>query len=166
MDMVSEAINLVQRYQKGDSFRYYVKERVIIVAPLLLVCLVISIALCLGVVAFLDKGAFRAFIAVLLMPVVLLGSLAVQAYLVFSWLELRALKPMVAQGAAPGAKGRLDVLRMRLGKPPPIPWVAVAVFLLLPFVLLVLASVKIAAVVVLLAILTPVVYTHFEAKTF
>ncbi|HYR34787.1 MAG TPA: hypothetical protein VEQ87_10890 [Burkholderiales bacterium] len=165
MDIVSEAVNLAQRYQKGDAFRHHVEARIGLVLGVLLLCIGFSIALSLGVVALLDKSALRAFLGVLLMPIVLIGSLAVQAYLFFSWLELRALKPMLAHGARPTAKPRvrwLARLLRRLGKPPSVPWIAAAVFLLLPYLALVLVSLKVAVFVLVLAILTPVGYVHLD----
>jgi hypothetical protein len=163
MDIFSEAGNLVRRYEKGDAFRHHVHERKPLVVGVFAALVVISIALSLGLLAHLEKGGLLAFLALVLTPIVLIGSLAMQAYLFFSWLELRALKPMLAPGAAPVASGTwLARLRSRLGKAPPIPWIPVAVLLLLPFLVLLLASLKIAALVLVLAALTPVAYAHFD----
>ena len=162
MDIVSEAVNLVQRYQKGDAFRRHVEERQALVGVVILLFLAFSIALSLGTVAALDKTALRGFLGVVLMPIVLIGSLTAQAYLFFSWLELRALKPMLAHGSETLRSSRLADLRARLGKAPPIPWVTVAVLLVLPLLFLAMASVKIAALILVLAILTPIGYAHFD----
>jgi hypothetical protein len=165
MDIVSEAVNLAQRYQKGDAFRQHVEARMPLVLPVLVVALAISVALSLGVVALLDKSALRAFLGVLLMPIVLISSFFVQGYVFFSWLELRALKPMLAHGAAPRPKARLPwlaKLQTRLGKPPSVPWIVAGVFLVLPFLVLALVSLKVAMAVLVLAVLTPVAYAHFD----
>jgi hypothetical protein len=165
MDIVSEAVNLAQRYQKGDAFRHHVEARMGLVLGVLLLCVGYSIALSLGMVALMDKSALRAFFGVLLMPILLIGSLTVQAYLFFSWLELRALKPMLAHGPHAKAKPRvrwLAKLRARLGRPPSVPWMAVAVFLFLPLFALAVVSLKVATLVVVFAVLTPVAYVHLD----
>jgi hypothetical protein len=70
---------------------------------------------------------------------------------------------MLAHGAAPaGGPPWLAKLRSRLGKAPPMPWIPVAVLLLLPLLLLAVASLKTAAAVVVLAIGLPIAYTHFD----
>src|SRR2546421_7852018 len=123
MDIVSEAVNLVQRYQKGDAFRHHVEARSLQIAAVVVVFLGFSIALSLGAVGLIAKGGIRGFLGVLLMPIVLIGSLVVQIYVFFAWLELRALQPMLHAN-----------LPAKLGNVPPLPWTALAVFILLPFV--------------------------------
>src|SRR2546430_13325447 len=63
-----------------------------------------------------------------------------------SWLELRALEPMLAHHATPARGTWLARLRSRLGKPPPMPWIAATLLVLAPFLLLALASPKAAFV--------------------
>lgn len=163
MDIFNEALNLVRRYEKGDAFRNHVRDRMNLVAPVLAVCVVESLALCIGIMGQMDHGGFRAFLAVVALPIVLIGSALLQVYIFFSWLELRALRPMVAHGAAPaGGPPWLARLRSQLGKPPPMPWIPVAVLLLLPLLLLASASLTIALLVVALAIATPLVYAHLD----
>ena len=163
MDIFNEALNLVRRYEKGDAFRHHVQERMNLVAPVMAVCVVISLALSVGVMAQMDHGGLRAFLAVVALPVVLIGSALLQVYLFFSWLELRALQPMLAHGAtAAGGPAWLARLRSKLGKPPPIPWIPVAVLLLFPLLLLGAASLKIAVLAVILAIAAPIAYAHLD----
>ena len=153
----------MRRYEKGDAFRNHVQERMNLVAPVLAVCVVVSLALCVGVLGQMDHGGLRAFLAVIALPIVLIGSALLQIYLFFSWLELRALRPMLAHGAAPaGGPPWLAKLRAQLGKPPQVPWVPVGVILLVPLLLLVMTSWKIALLVVVLAIATPVAYAHLD----
>ncbi len=148
MDLLNEAINLVRRYEKGDAFRGHVRDRLNLVVPVVVLCAVVSLCLGLGLLGTIDHAGFGAFLAIAALPIVLIGSALLQLYLFFSWLELRALRPMLARGS--------------LGKAPPIPWIPVALLLVLPFVLLALASLKTAAVVLLLAIATPFAYAHFD----
>lgn len=162
MDIFSEARNLAQRYEKGDAFRRHVEARLALVLPVLLLFVACSIALGLGVVALMGTSALRTFLGVLLMPLILIGSLFLQIYVFFSWIELRALEPMLAHHSAGGRHTWLTKLRSRLGKPPAVPWVPTVLFLLVPFVLLVLASLKIASLVLAAAILLPLVYAHLD----
>jgi len=152
MDIFNEALNLVRRYEKGEAFRGNVNERMSLVAPAIAVCVVISIALCIGVIAQMDHGGLRAFLAVVALPIVLIGSALLQVYILFSWLELRALQPMRAPAG----------LRSRLGKPPPMPWISTGVLLFLPLLLLATTTLKIALLVVLLAIATPIAYAYLD----
>ena len=163
MDILTEVRNLVQRYQKGDAFRQYVQARLALILPLLALFLGLSIALGLGLFAVMGTSGFGVFLAMVLVPFVLLGSFALQAFVFFSWLELRALEPMLAHKHAPVRRTWVSKLRTRLGKPPPIPWIAAAVLLLIPFVLLALASLKAASLVLAAAVLTPVVYALLDA---
>jgi hypothetical protein len=163
MDIFNEALNLVRRYEKGDAFRNHVNDRKSLVAPVLAACGVISLALSLGVMAQMDHGGLRAFLAVVALPIVLIGSALLQIYIFFSWLELRALRPMLSHDA-PSAGGPpwLAKLRSRLGKPPPMPWISIAVLLVLPLALLSMASPKIAALVIVLGVATPIAYAHLD----
>ena len=162
MDLFTEARNLVERYKKGDAFRQHVHARLDRVLPVLGLFIAFSIALSLGVIALMEKGALLGFLAILLTPLVLVGSLALQVYVFFAWLELRALRPMLAHGAQPAGRSWLSKLQASLGKAPPVPWIETAVLVFLPFLLLALASWKIAALVLVLAVLTPVVYVQLD----
>jgi hypothetical protein len=125
---------------------------------------IISIALGLGLFAVMGTSGFGVFLAMVLVPFVLLGSFALQAYVFFAWLEMRALAPMLAHKGAPVRRTRLARLRARLGKPPPIPWITVAVLLLVPFLLLALASLKVASLVLATAVLTPVAFALLDSR--
>jgi hypothetical protein len=161
MDFFTEARNLVQRYEKGDAFRHHVHARLNLILPVLGLFVALSIALSLGTIAAMEKRSFFLFLVVALAPVILIGSFALQAYVFFAWIELRALRPMLAHGPAAGGNW-LSKLQARLGKPPPIPWISAAALVLTPFLLLLLASWKLAALVLVLAALTPVFYAHLD----
>jgi hypothetical protein len=162
MDIFTEARNLVQRYEKGDAFRLYMQKRwPLIIAPLLLF-LAFSLAAGLGLMGLAGTSKFLGFLAILVAPVIIVGSLFVQVYVFFSWLELRATGRMAHHDPRPAKAGWLWELQSRLGKPPPVPWLPVTVFVVAPFVLLALASVKAASVLLALAILMPVVYSFVD----
>src|SRR3954469_7669370 len=155
MDILTEARNLAQRYAKGDAFRRYVRDRAAIVVPALAIFAAISIALGLGLFGVMGTHHLGVLLAMVLLPFVLFGSFALQAYVFFAWLELRAFAPAPPPGAA---------LRERLGKPPPIPWVSCAILVFIPFLALALASLKAALLVLVIALLIPPVYTLLEPR--
>jgi len=163
MDIFTEARNLAERYKKGDSFRLHVRERQGLVLLVLAVFLGISIALGLGLFPMMGTHRLGVLLAMVLLPVVLLTSFALQAYVFFAWLELRALEPMLPHRAAPAGGTWLARLRLRLGKPPPIPWIAAGVLLFVPLLVLASASLKAALLVVAAAILTPIAYTLLDS---
>ena len=166
MDIFSEARNLIERYQKGEALRLYLQRRWPFLIPPLLLFLAFGVASSIALIEVIGThSSLLAFLAVLLAPFILIGSLFVQVYVFFSWLEVRALEHMSAHRTRPAKGARafsLSNLRSRLGKPPPIPWIPAAVFVLAPFVLLVFASVKVAAVLLALAILTPILFSLLD----
>ncbi len=155
MDVFTEARNLAQRYAKGDAFRRYVHARAALVLPTLALFAAISIALGLGFFGVMGTHSFGVLLAMVLLPFVLFGSFALLAFVFFAWLELRALAPMLPPGAG---------LRLRLGKPPAIPWIPAAFLVFLPFLVLVLASLKAASLVLVVALLIPILYTLLESR--
>jgi hypothetical protein len=155
MDVLTEARNLAARYAKGEGFRRYVRHRAALVLPTLALFVGISVALGLGLFGVMGTHQFGVLLAMVLLPFVLFGSFALQAFVFFAWLELRALAPMPPPEAS---------LRQRLGKPPPIPWISCAILVLIPFLLLALASLKAASLVLMLALLVPLVYTILEPR--
>jgi len=155
MDLLTEARNLSQRYAKGDVFRRYVRDRAALVLPTLALFIAISVALGLGLFGVMGTHHLGVLLAVVLLPFVLFGSFALQAYVFFAWLELRALAPALPPGAA---------LRVRLGKAPQMPWVSCAILVFAPFLMLMLASLKAAALVLVVAVLIPIAYTLLEPR--
>src|ERR1700682_884168 len=165
LDIFREARNLIERYQKGDAFRLYLRRQLPLVIPPLLLFVAFSVAGSGSVIDLVGTSRLLSFLAVLLAPFLLIGSLFVQLYVFFSWLEVRALQHMSARRARPAKGARsfsLSSLRSRLGKPPPIPWIPAAVFVLVPFVLLALASVTVAALLLALAILIPLLFAFLD----
>ncbi len=155
MDLLTEARNLAQRYAKGDAFRRYVRERAALVLPTLAIFVAISVALGLGLFGVMGTHHLGVLLAMVLLPFVLFGSFALQAYVFFAWLELRALAPMLPPEAD---------LRLRLGKPPAIPWLSCAILVFAPFLALALASLKAALLVLVVALLIPILYTLLESR--
>ena len=131
------------------------RERGALVLPTLGLFVAISIALGLGLFGVMGTHHLGVLLAMVLLPFVLFGSFALQAYVFLAWLELRALGPALPPGTA---------LRERLGKAPSIPWVLCAILVFAPFVALMFASVKAASLVLVVAVLIPIVYTLLEPR--
>src|SRR5215213_7879483 len=92
MDILTETQNLSQRFQHGGAFKHYLRERLILVVPALVIFLAFSVATAAGTVIYLGgTRSFLVLVGMLLAPVVLLSTLFVQIFIFFQWLENRAI---------------------------------------------------------------------------
>ena len=167
IETLKQARNLADRFQAGDGFRLYVLDRMGLVIPAVLVILVISVSCAVGIVVFLANAhPLLALPAILLVPVVLFGSLFVQLYVFFAWLEGRALARALGRRRklAPGALATwfLKKFGLDMGPFPPVPWILSAVVLFAPLTMLAFFSLGIALLVIVLAIMMPILYVRFE----
>lgn len=167
LQALDEAMKLLQRYDKGQGFQRYVKSRMELVVPVALLMIATSIAFASATIVLAGPRIWLALPAMVLAPFILLGSLLVQAYLFFSWLENRAMAK--ALGHATAAPGPLAAwvrknLRAELGAPPPVPWEFVAIFLAVPLVILLAVSWKVAAALVLAQLAAPVVFARLDRQ--
>ena len=143
MDILTEAPNLVRRYRHGDAFRHYIRERRALVAAALVIFSSLSLATTSGMVVYIGgTNALVVLVCLLLAPFVLIGSVLVQAYIFFSWLERRAL----------GSSRPLDV-----------PWALAFLFVAVPFFVLALLSLKLACTLLVIAVFTPVAYALIDS---
>jgi hypothetical protein len=119
MGFFTDAANLYARYKQSEVLRRHVDKRVAIVIAVAAVLLLASASISVGTALYLGGRSTAMVLAGLVAaPFVLLGSLAVQLYVFFSWLEARAL----AEIARPRAKMA------------PIPIAPAVIFVLLPFI--------------------------------
>jgi hypothetical protein len=138
LETIQEAANLYNRYQSGDGFRAYLRPRMNMVYAMLALFVIAAVVLTAGtVVALAGARALLMLLVLLLAPFVLIGSLFVQGYVFFAWLENRA----IAEGLkhrigpeGPAARWLRKNLKADLGKLPAVPWIFAAVFLFLPLV--------------------------------
>ena len=189
MDIRVEAPNLLRRYQEGDAFRRYVQRRTPLIVAALIILLTISLATTAGMVVYFgDIHTLRVLACLVAAPFVLAGSLFVQGFVFFSWLEQRAIDRVAGRKPRPWRE-----------QIPPIPWLLalLAVSIGLPFfvvsttgpliqkwfagahsardpyflyaasntgsmLVLALLSPKLAALLLLMAILTPVAYAFLD----
>ena len=149
-DSLVEARNLAVRFQKGTAFRAYVRERLPLVVPALVVFAVLVMASVAATTALLARSySLLVLPAFLLAPFLLVGSSCVAAYLFFAWLEVRALRRSLTHAPQAGAFPR-------------VPWALVAVFLGLPLLALVIAWWKVGLPLAALGVATPFVFAHFD----
>lgn len=152
MDLLHDAPNLVHRYKHGDAFRHYVRRHVPLIIAALIVFLTVSTATTAAMVVFFGgTNGFVVIACLVLAPVVLIGSLFVQLYVFFSWLERRAVDRV--SGRPP------CTIQEHL---PEVPWVLASAFLVLPFFILALVSIKVAATLLVVVILTPVAFSLLD----
>lgn len=151
----NEARSLVARFQEATGFRQYVASRMVFVVPAGVLFLLIGIACASGTVIFLaDLHSLLALPGLLLAPFVLIGSLFVQFYVFFAWLEGRALERALRRRK----KAPFD-----FGELPSVPWAFAAIFLLVPLATLATVSATAALVLVGLVVLTLVLIARFDA---
>lgn len=152
----ADARDLAARFQNSLGFQEYLRLRMILLVPAGFVYLLISVACAAAIVIFLaERHSLLALPGLILAPVILVGSLFVQAYVFFSWLEDRALAR---------ALGRRGFVRwgIDMGKVPPVPWVMAAVFVLVPLGILAALAMPAALVLVVLGFAVPVLFARLD----
>lgn len=150
IDSLVEARNLAVRFQKVNAFRGYVRDRLHLVAPALLVFAALVTAGAAATISWL-AGAHSMLVlpAFILAPFLLTGGYAVAAYLFFSWMETRALRRSLRHDIDPDAL-------------PPIPWVLVGVFLGVPLLVLATFWWKLGLPLIVLSAATPFVLARLD----
>jgi hypothetical protein len=166
MDIFVEAPSLLRRYQKGDAFRRYVDDRAMVILPVAFVFLVFSLATTAGAVVSLGgTHSFLVLLMLILAPFLILGGLAVQLFVFFSWLESRAIAQTLAR-MKKAPRRRFDfswpALRKAAAGFPPVPWLAAAIFVALPLLLLGRLSPGAAILVAFFALAAPLAYSFFD----
>jgi hypothetical protein len=152
MDILHEAPNLLERYRHGDTFRRYVHRHAPVVLGVLVVFFAVSTASTAAVVVFFGGTSELLVLACLLLaPFLLAGSLIVQIFVFFSWVERRAIDR--ASGRRP------CTIQEHL---PQVPWTLAAIFLAAPFFVLALVAIKVAATLLVVFILTPVAWSLLD----
>lgn len=164
---LSEAVNLVHRFREGKAFRLYVQNRLRIVVPAVLLMVAIAVASAAAFMVYTTGiSGWLVLPAIFLMPVVLIGSLFVQTYVFFSWLENRAISRALGRGTK-SPHGVLAVwlsrnLGVDIGPAPAIPWVLVALFFIAPLAMMATFAAGFALALMGLAILLPIAYAKLD----
>ena len=163
---LEDATALAGRYREVDAFRYYIGRRVHLVIPALLLIAVTAIACGMApVMALVGVRAVSALAGLLLAPVVLIGSLFVLGLVFFSWLEERSLVRTLGRRRAREPKA-LRWIRKKLGadlgRAPRVPWLLAAVFVALPFAMLLNLVPVIAAILLALLVAAPLTFARLD----
>ena len=167
LQTLEDAMKLLQRYDKVEGFHRYVKSRLALVAPMALLMLATGIAFASATIVLAGPRIWLALPSMIVAPLLLLGSVFMQAYLFFSWLENRAMAQALGHPAAPpGRIGRWVAknLRAELGAPPRVPWDLAAVFLALPLAILAAVSWQIALALVALYVAAVIAYARLDHR--
>ena len=163
---VEDALALAARFRDVEGLRRHAVQR----KPLLQgACAALALlGLGCGAGVFLFLTGLRTWLtlpALLFAPLVALGSLAVLFYVFFSWIEARALAQALGHRTAPASRIETWLrrkLRADLRARPQVPWLSAAVLVLLPLVLMALAAPLGAALLVIIAAATPILYARFD----
>ena len=161
-----DAKRLLYRFREVDSLSLYVRRNKWLVTFAILVILLTSLASLLGIFSLLpDMHWFFVLPLLVLLPVFLAGSLFVQMFVFFSWIEGRSLARVVRrrrEPRGPVAKWLLRKLGLDMSPFPPVPWILAVVFLFLPLGLLLHVWPLAALAVILLGGAMPVLYARFD----
>ena len=162
-----DAKRLLYRFREVDSLSFYVRRNKWLVTLAILVILLTSLASLLGIFSLLpDMHWFFVLPLLVLLPIFLAGSLFVQMFVFFSWIEGRSLARVVRRGRklprGPVAKWLLRKIGLDMSPFPPVPWMLAVVFLFLPLGLLLHVWPLAALVVIMLGVAMPILYARFD----
>lgn len=148
---INDALGLFNRFREGETFRHYIEQRLRLVVPMCCLMLFISAAAGAAVMMFLGQMYTPLVLfGIFLLPIILIGSLFVQVFTFFTWLENRA----VVHRTHPGQLG--------LGPLPAVPWGLAAAVLFFPILLLCVVAWKAAFVLVVLLVAAPFIYAFVD----
>ena len=163
---IQDAANLYNRYQAGAGFKTYLKDRMNLVYVMGALIVLTAVALTAGtIVSLAGARAYLMLFVLLLAPVVLIGSLFVQSFVFFGWLENRALAKGLGhrlEPEGPVKRWLRKQLHAEMGKFPPMPWLLVAAFLALPLLMTAAVVPTVAAVLVAVYAAAVVLFARFD----
>ncbi|HUU74020.1 MAG TPA: hypothetical protein VMW70_15445 [Burkholderiales bacterium] len=167
LETLYDARELLDRYRHVESFNNYISERMFIIVPALLLQFLTGIGCVMGIVTLLPDMHWALILPILLsMPVILAGSVFVQIYVFFCWIEGRSMERALGahRKARRGAFATWmqSKLHLDIGPPPRVPWVLAALFVLAPLLSLAHAWLPAAAVFIGLAIVMPFIYASVD----
>jgi len=167
LETLQEAANLYNRYQAGAGFKAYMRDRMNLVYVVVALFVIAAVVCTAGtVVALAGARAFLMLFALILAPFILIGSLFVQCYLFFGWLENRALAEGLKHQLAPEGPVKRWLrknLKAQMGKFPAVPWILAAVFLLLPLAATAAVFPKVAAGLVAAYVVAVILFARIDS---
>ena len=164
---LEDARSLLQRFQDVEPFNNYVHERMPVILTAMLIMFFISLGCVMGIVTLLpDMHWIFVLPLLVVLPVVLAGSLFVQLYVFFSWLEGRSMERALAPRHK-SPRGPLGVwmqtkLNLDAGPIPSVPWIPAAIFLIVPLLMLASSWRNAAVAFIMLGLLMPIAYAFLD----
>jgi hypothetical protein len=166
LDPIDDALNILRRLQSNEMFQRYLRERSLYALPLAAGVVLAGLALTGGAMAFIMRAnsllALTATIVVT--PIVLVGSVLVQAYVLLSWLEGRSLAKLQEHRRAcergPVSRWLARRFRIDLGPLPKVPWIPALAFFVLPAAMLTAVSAPVAAGLAAFQIVAAIIYAR------
>jgi hypothetical protein len=161
-----DAMLLARHYREVYAFQEYLGERARLVIPVLVLIGVTGVACGMApIVALVGTSAGSALGGLLLMPLMLIGSVFVLGLVFFSWLEERSLARTLGRRTA--REGRAmrwmrKKLGVDLGRAPRVPWLFAALFLALPFAMLLSVAPEIGAILLALLAAAPFAFARLD----
>jgi hypothetical protein len=165
LDPIGEAHALLRRLQSNEMFQSYLRERRLYALPLVAGIALVGLALAGGTIAFIVRaGALLTLLAIVLAPIVLVGSVLVQAYVLLSWLEGRSLAKLQehrrARDRGPAARWIARRFRIDMGPAPRVPWIPALVLFVLPAAMLASVAPAIAAGLAVFQLVAAIIYAR------
>ncbi len=159
--------SLMERLRDGTALQDYISRRWPLLAPVVFIMLLISIVCTTAI--FVSTGKVHSLLmllAIVVAPVILLGSAFVQLYAFLHWIEgrimTRALRSRAKTGTRVRASWSKRKLGIDLGPFPPVPWVLATVTLFFPLAVLFTIAWKAVLAIVIVAVLIPVAYAVID----
>jgi hypothetical protein len=166
MDILTETQNLWQRFQRGGAFRVYLRDRLRLVVPALVIFVAFSVATTAGTVITLGgTRSFLVLVGLLTAPFILIGSLYAQLLTFFLWLENRAIARATHHAAHTRKQELADTLAglLTLGRSfSPIVVAVGAALLLVPLAFLAYLSAEVAFLLLVVVAATPFAYALLD----
>jgi len=166
LDPIDGARDILRRLQNNEAFQHYLRKRTLRALPLAAGIVLTSLAFSSAALSlFFRAGILLVLVAtIVVMPIVLIASFAVQAYVLLSWLEGRALAKL-QEHRRPRHRGPIGQwlarsYRIDMGPPPQVPWIPALVFFLLPAAMLAQVAAPFAAGLATFQIVAAIFYAR------
>ena len=163
---IDEARDILRRLRSNEAFQHYLRKRTLRALPLVVGIVLTSLACSAGAMLFfLRAGPLLTLAATIVVaPTVLIASFAVQAYVLLSWLEGRALAKLQEHRRprhhGPVGQWLARRYRIDMGPLPRVPWIPALVFFLLPAAMLAQVAAPFAAGLAAFQIVAAIFYAR------
>jgi hypothetical protein len=164
-NVIAEARELARSFQRDEQLRRYALRRMWLILPTGLIFFLVGTSCALGTVVFLIQFIEKPFEGwsvagfLVLGMVVWFAAVMSQFYMLFSWLEVRALRESRIERS--GAAQNVAELRPSSRRTKSSAWL-IATFVVVPLFALAAVSPSFAIFLVAVGIFAPIIYTLFD----